>query len=79
MTEAILIEIARRFRQMEDAVEAVDLHAAAEEERLNARGFTAGEAETIGAARHQLTEAVEACREDMVAMQEALRKCGGVK
>ena len=58
MTEAILIEIAQRFRQMEDAVEASD---------------------TIGAARHQLTETVEACREDMVAMQEALRKCGGVK
>lgn len=57
MDEAILIEIAQRFRELEDAVEAADiLHA-----------------ERIERAQERIDKALDACRDDMVAMQEAIR------
>ena len=56
MSEAILIEIATRFRQLEDAIEAAGLAMTTDED-----------------VREEIEKALEACRDDMVAMQELIR------
>ena len=56
MDEAILIEIAQRFRRLEDAV---------------GEGYFPTEQ-----GREGVDAALEACREDMVNMQELIRKAG---
>jgi len=95
MTEAILIEIAQRFRRLEDIVEAADLFHAERVERAKEKVDQAeddykrhknyarlcretGEAEmerhSIQTIRDDLEKALEACRDDMTAMQEQMRK-----
>jgi hypothetical protein len=69
MTEAILIEIAQRFRKLEDALEA--LHP--DTELVVAEEFIS-EGDNHSP-RSYLIECAEACRDDMVAMQERIRKC----
>ena len=68
MDEAILIEIAQRFRKLEDALEALhpDAEMIAVEEFINE-----GDGHSP---RSYLIECAEACRDDMVLMSEALRK-----
>jgi hypothetical protein len=60
MSEAILIEIAQRFRELEDCVEDPELYAR--------------ESDEYEKARDELEKALEACREDMVTMQELIRE-----
>ena len=64
MDEAILIEIAQRFRQLEDLAATVDKHAAKLQE------YSVGAFE-VQRDRDAVIAALEACREDMVAMQES--------
>ena len=94
MDEAILIEIAQRFRKLEDSVESTDSYLAAEMDRLEKRMESADEErkrggnynefnrkygaaeerkDSISVARGDVEKALEACREDMVTMQEAIR------
>ena len=67
MDEAILIEIAERFRKLEDALEALhpDAEMIAVEEFISE-----GDGHSP---RSYLIECAEACRDDMVAMQESIR------
>lgn len=97
MDEGILIEIAQRFRALEDLTEEADLYhvermARAEEtmqssedcgESHNDGGTCPGcaefmkakcEFENIEKLRSDLDKALEACRDDMVAMSECIRK-----
>lgn len=96
MTECILIEIAQRFRKMEDATEETDLHLIARQERLGERidsleakhasgkitydawcRESAGpqkELDSIIEQRGNIEVCLDACRDDMVAMQEFIRK-----
>lgn len=69
MSEAILIEIASRFRGMEDFVERADTLLAAYKET----SLTTMELDEIVEVRYDLERAVELCRDDMVAMQELIR------
>ena len=95
MDEAILIEIAQRFRELEDAVEAADILHAERMERAQERidrndaahvaktityqtfcvrgNLAAKERDDTQELRSALESALEACREDMVTMQEAIR------
>ena len=59
MDEAILIEISKRFRQMEDAIESPKLKSRYEEDRQDARDVR--------------DATIEACRDDLILMQEAIR------
>ena len=61
MTEAVLIEIAQRFRALEDAIENPALHLET--------GDPDGDE-----ARKELDMALERCCEDMTAMQEHIRR-----
>ncbi len=70
MDEAILIEIAQRFRKLEDGIEAADLQHA----RLISGTTYRSERELIQGMRDDIENALEACREDMVSMQEEIRK-----
>lgn len=94
MTEAILIEIAQRFRKLEDTVEDADLFLAsnqadyeaaikkadADYEKHNNFGRFCREANEpeadllkITDVRSDLEKTLEACRDDMTAMQEQIR------
>lgn len=70
MDEYQLIEIATRFRALEDAVEEAQTH-------LRLRGESFGKEHPIGESaleiRDRLEELLEQCREDMTAMQEIIR------
>ena len=70
MDEAILIEIATRFRKLEDAIEAADLRHA----RLISGTTDRSEREVIQNMRDDIEGSLEACRDDMVSMQEAIRR-----
>lgn len=70
MDEFDLIQIAARFRKLEDAAESADLYHAANQEHMK---FTA-EKVKLQSVRGTLDSALEACRDDMVAMQEQIRK-----
>ena len=61
MTEAILIEIAQRFRALEDAIDNPALH------------LETGDPEG-DEARKELDMALDRCHEDMIAMQEQIRR-----
>ena len=95
MTESILIEIAQRFRRLEDAVEVADVFHAERIERLTARMVKADEDykthqnyqrfcrersaaedkhDSIEVARQDIEKALEACRDDLVEMQDAIRR-----
>ena len=63
MEEAILIEISQRFRALEDAAENPEMWSRREEERMDARSC--------------LEKAMEACRDDMNAMADYVRKARG--
>ncbi len=101
MDEYQLIEIAKRFRVLEDRLEDADLFLASFAERCKKRIATAEADQVAGKLTYgaycarvnepaadltNLTEVrgdiekhLQSCRDDMTAMQEALRKCGGVK
>ena len=66
MDEAILIEIAQRFRALEDVAEGLERFRRRHDEMLIDTGFPDALA--------KLEKALEACRDDMVDMQEALRR-----
>ena len=96
MNEAILIEIAQRFRRLEDAVEAADILHVERIERAQDRIDKNDAAHSVGKItyevfcerwilaqkerddtkelRETLEKAVDACRDDMVTMQEEIRK-----
>lgn len=95
MTEGVLIEIAQRFRWMEDIVEAADVFHAERVERAKDRLDKAEdsykkhknynrfcresaecetERDSIQTVRNDLEKALDACREDMVSMQETIRR-----
>ena len=67
MSEFDLIQISSRFRKLEDALEALhpDTEMIAVEEFINE-----GDGHSP---RSYLIECADACRDDMVAMQEAIR------
>jgi hypothetical protein len=71
MNEAILIEIAQRFRRMEDVIEDACMIMAAYRE---AYPFTAAGMPSAGETITKLGRSSEACCDDMVLMQEHLRK-----
>lgn len=70
MDEAILIEIAARFRQLEDAVERADLYGTFCQ-RVNKPMANKAAAEEI---REDLETHIDACRYDMERMAEEIRK-----
>ena len=96
MDEAILIEIAQRFRKLEDAVEAADILHVERIERAQERidkndyahaagkvtyqvfcvrgNLAAKERDDTNELRDALEKTLEACRDDMVSMQEAIRR-----
>lgn len=57
MSEGVLIEIAQRFRHLEDVIEDVIIRPGADGNR-----------------RENVEASLEACRDDMVAISECLRK-----
>jgi len=57
MDEAILIDIAQRFRRLEDMIEEAHIFEGADD-----------------TGREEVETALDACRDDMVAMQEAIRR-----
>lgn len=67
-----LIQIAARYRALEDAAEESDLHLAAHQQRFIDKQCVEV-ACTIGDIRQKLEAAVDQCRGDMVAMQEIIR------
>lgn len=67
MTEAILIEIAQRFRHLEDIAAVLGTRHRHESVRV-------GREDEAFKMTCQVYGALEACREDMVAMQELIRK-----
>jgi hypothetical protein len=71
ISEAELIEIAQRFRHMEEAAQIIDVYAA----HAAQSGFAGKLLENdINDERGAFEIALELCRDDMVTMQEALRK-----
>jgi hypothetical protein len=70
ISEAELIEIAQRFRHMEEAAQIIDVYAAHAAES----GFAGKLLDDINEERGAFEIALELCRDDMVTMQEALRK-----
>ena len=95
MTEALLIEIATRFRRLEDIVETADAFYAARIERLTRKmerlygdyikhqnyarfcsetNEVKEARERIEVARQDIDRALESCRDDMVTMQDYIRK-----
>lgn len=73
MTEFDLIEIARRFRVLEGLLEHADLILLARETFLTKRDFVQ-EAEKVAGLRGDIDGASDACRIDMTAMQEVIRR-----
>jgi hypothetical protein len=71
MDEFDLIEVSRRFRVMEDLLERADLILAGKQEHLKNRNPV--EAERIEELRGDIDFATTKCRDDMTAMQEAIR------
>jgi DNA-binding transcriptional MerR regulator len=67
MSEYELIEIAKRFRALEDSLEEADIFLAA-----YAAFFEDGKTK-LTEARAMIEKNLEACRDDMNAMQEKLR------
>jgi hypothetical protein len=65
--EAILIEMAQRFRALEDIAEFAGALLPRDMPRDEFVNFTS----------EGMSEALEACRDDMVAMQEAIRARAG--
>lgn len=68
ISEGELIEIAQRFRKLEDLVEEADLLVCAHKETLMSH-----EHDVINEVRSGLEKALESCREDMTLMQELIR------
>ena len=69
MTEAILIEIATRFRALEDALEEADLELVARQYNTE----TTAEENRIAELRGTVESRAESCRDDMNTMMEFIR------
>lgn len=76
MDEALLIEIAQRRRKLEDCLETVDLILTATEtlELEDLAELIPDNYDTMEDLREEIETRSDACREDMNAMADALRK-----